>query len=132
MLPPSGLLLFMLVLLLALIPARRLYLAGWGSVAVGVYVLLLVTFALVVAELRGPARLLVPLLGLVYVVPFFTIRNGVARAFGVRRAPVRGIPPPPRDVTPRDETPREATTSGTVTANTPTAEEAGDEPTPYP
>jgi hypothetical protein len=109
MLQPSFMLLFLLVLVLAIVPARRLQLAGWGSVAVGLYLLLLVSLALFVAEIHGPARLLVPLLGLLYAIPFFTIRDGVARLFGARGAGAQRVRPPPRDVTPREVIPRDAT-----------------------
>ncbi len=89
--------------LLALIPTRRLYLAGWSPRALALYYLGLVTLALVVAELRAPARFLIPILVVVYIAPFVTARAGLARLFGrsgrasspiVSRPATRSLPPP--------------------------------------
>lgn len=91
------------IAILALIPTRRLYLAGWSPRALALYYLGLVTLALVVAELRAPARFLIPILVVVYIAPFVTARAGLARLFGrsgrvsspiVSRPPTRSLPPP--------------------------------------
>jgi hypothetical protein len=58
---------------------------------------------LLVAEVRGPARFLVPVLIVAYIIPFVRFREGVARLTG-RPAPPRGpstaARPAPRNVTP--------------------------------
>ena len=104
MFPLTFLLLLGAIGLLALIPTRRLYLAGWSPRALALYYLGLVILALVVAELRAPARFLIPILVVVYIAPFVTARAGLARLFGrsrrvsspiVSRPATRSLPPPP-------------------------------------
>ncbi|MFZ5853817.1 MAG: hypothetical protein ACOYXS_04830 [Chloroflexota bacterium] len=89
--------------LLALIPTRRLYLAGWSPRALALYYVGLVALALIVAELRAPARFLLPILVVAYIAPFVTARAGLRRLFGrservsspiVSRPATRGLPPP--------------------------------------
>lgn len=84
---------------LALIPARRLHLAGCSGTLVGVYFLSVVAMGLLVAELRGPARYLVPILVVAYVAPFVTARDGMARLRDRLSGgpPRRGPGAPPRD-----------------------------------
>jgi ABC-type xylose transport system permease subunit len=72
-------LLIVAVALLVLLPTRRLFLAGWSSPALTAYFLIVVALALFVAELRGPARYLIPILVVAYVAPFVTARDGIAR-----------------------------------------------------
>ncbi len=95
------------IALLALIPTRRLYLAGWSPRALALYYVGLVALALIVAELRAPARFLIPILVVVYIAPFVTARAGLARLFGrsgrgatpvVSRPATRSLPPPPEVV----------------------------------
>ena len=69
----------MSTLAFVLLPTRRLFLAGWSSSALTAYFLILVALALFVAELRGPARYLIPILVLAYIAPFVTARDGIAR-----------------------------------------------------
>ncbi len=71
-----------LLALLVLIPTRRLYLAGWPTGALFGYFLFVYLLALAVAQLRGPARFLVPLLVIAYLGPFVTAREGIARLMG--------------------------------------------------
>jgi hypothetical protein len=106
------LLLLVLVVVLALIPTRRLYLGGWRNPGLTVYFLSLIALGLLVAELRGPARYLVPILVIVYVAPFVTARDGIARL----RNRFGGPPPPPdagsgrrrmKNVTPKEAPPEE-------------------------
>jgi hypothetical protein len=59
---------------------------------------------LLVAELRGPARFLIPIFVLGYIAPFVTARDGITRL----RDRINGSPPadpprPPRNVTPPDK-----------------------------
>lgn len=87
------------IALLALAPTRRLLLAGWSPSVLAAYYLGLVGLALVVAEVRGPARLLVPLLVIAYAAPFVTLRDGLARLRSrgagpvVRPGPIRRVGP---------------------------------------
>lgn len=92
---PAFLALALLILLLVLIPTRRLQLAGWSPGALAAYYVAVAGLALLVAGIRGPARFLVPILLIAYLAPFVTARAGLDRLLG------RGKPPgEPRDVTP--------------------------------
>jgi hypothetical protein len=103
--------------LLALIPTRRLYLAGWRGWAIVGYWLLLLALGLLIAELRGPARFLVPILVVAVLAPFVTARAGIDRLLGrVRAAGARDVTPRPappaqlpRNVTPPASAPRNVT-----------------------
>ncbi len=108
--------------LLVLIPTRRLFIAGWSGRALGAYFFGLVALGVVVAELRAPARFLIPLLVVAYIAPFVTARDGVRRLFGrpprdprpvVRPAPRKSLPEPPVVVPPGDP---EATSARPVSA----------------
>ncbi len=81
--------------LVVLLPARRLYLAGWSSAAIATYYVAVWILAFVIAWFPGRSRFLVPLLLVAYLVPFITFRLGVDRL--ARRL---GVRPPPRNVTP--------------------------------
>jgi hypothetical protein len=122
--------LFVAIGLLVLIPTRRLFLAGWTPPALTAYYLTVVALGLFVAELRGPARYLIPILVLAYIVPFITARNGIGRLrdrLGGPPSAPRGRPgpggparpeddrsrsqrPPPRNVTPKEAPPPDART----------------------
>lgn len=113
---PALLALVGVLALLVLIPTRRLYLAGWRGWPLLAYFLIVLGMAVVVAEIRGPARFFVPILVLAYLAPFVTARAGVARLLG-RGGPndgggegdaggdgnSEGSRPPPKDVTPPEE-----------------------------
>lgn len=85
------------IALLVLIPTRRLYLAGWSQRALVLYFLAMLGLGLLVAELRGPARFLVPILVIGYLAPFVVASEGMARLMGrqPRRPVVRDVTPPP-------------------------------------
>lgn len=85
------------IALLVLIPTRRLYLAGWSQRALVVYFLAMLGLGMLVAELRGPARFLVPILVICYLAPFVVASEGMARLMGRRlnRPVVRDVTPPP-------------------------------------
>lgn len=97
---------------LVLIPTRRLYLAGWSGTALGTYFFGVLGLGLLIAELRGPARFLVPIFVLAYMAPFITGRAGVARVLRrtsgdaaargpvVRRPNVRTLAAPPEIIDP--------------------------------
>ncbi|HEX7471978.1 MAG TPA: hypothetical protein VF323_02765 [Candidatus Limnocylindrales bacterium] len=95
-------------------PVRRLRLDGYSGWAIVAYLTILGLIAVGVTEARTLARYLLPLLGLVYIVPFITLGSGFDRLLGRRRPVVRVTPvatraiEPPRDVTPRDVTPKDA------------------------
>jgi hypothetical protein len=101
---------------LALIPTRRLYLAGLSGGVLTAYFLFMLALGLLVAELRGPARFLIPILVVAYIAPFITARDGMARLRG-RMSGGRPGPPPPspevrrppmKNVTPREAPPTDA------------------------
>ena len=107
------------IALLAMVPTRRLFLAGWSTGALTAYFLALVGLGLFVAELRGPARYLIPILVVVYIAPFVTARAGIdrlrGRLGGSPGAP-GGKPSPDTDTAgrrpdPRNITPKEASDS---------------------
>lgn len=118
---PAGLALAGLAALLALIPTRRLYLAGWSRNGVLTYWLTLTVIAFAVAVMPSPARFLVPFLIVVYLMPFVTLRTGLDRVrdrLGLPASTARAgrpgsAPPgaptgpdgprPMKDVTPPDE-----------------------------
>lgn len=121
---PAALALAGLAALLALIPTRRLFLAGWSRNGLLAYWLALTLTALAVAVMPSPARFLVPFLIVVYLMPFVTLRTGLDRvrerlglpASTARQGRPGGIPPatgadgatgaggprPMKDVTPPD------------------------------
>lgn len=101
MLAPTLLALGLVLALLVLLPTRRLYLAGWPTSWLATYYVVVLVLALLVAEVRGPARFLVPILVIAYLAPFVTVRDGLARLLG--RPPSPPLPrEPPKDVTPPD------------------------------
>lgn len=113
--------------LLALIPTRRLYLAGWRGWALVGYWLLLLSLGLLIAELRGPTRFLVPILVVAVLAPFVTARAGIDRLLGR----VRGVGA--RDVTPRSAPPAQLPRNVSPPASAPrnvTPPDADAEPAP--
>jgi hypothetical protein len=95
----------MVLAALVLIPTRRLYLAGWRGPMLWAYFVILVGLGLLIAELRAPARFLVPLLVIAYLAPFVTARAGIDRLLGRGGGPggsVGGRGDEPRNVTPPD------------------------------
>jgi hypothetical protein len=86
--------------LLALIPARRLYVGGYSSLVIGTYFVVVWLLAFLVAAGPARSRFFVPFLLLLYLVPFITLRAGIARLLGRDRGRAR---PPVRNVTPRSE-----------------------------
>jgi hypothetical protein len=97
---PAFLALGLVLALLVLLPTRRLHIAGWPASWLATYYVIVLLLALLVAELRGPARFLVPILVVAYLAPFVTVRDGLARLLGgPPREPGRR---PPKNVTPPD------------------------------
>ncbi len=106
MLPAPALLAIGIVLvLLVLLPARRLQLAGFGSRSIGLYALCLWGLAFFLAVRPGATRFLIPILLIAYLAPFVV---APARLAGiVRRGGRDGRDEPPKppmkNVTPPDE-----------------------------
>ena len=98
MLPPVLIAVILLAAFLALVPARRLYLGGQPSGIVTAYFLAVWLLGIAAFEARG--RFFVPLLLVLYVVPFITWRAGLQRLFGRSTADRAGSGPPPKNVTP--------------------------------
>ncbi len=65
---------------LALIPTRRLALAGWRPAWLAAYLVVLLAVALLAVELRAGLRVLVPILIVLYVAPFIGAGYVVTRA----------------------------------------------------
>ncbi len=115
---PEFLALGLVLVLLVLIPARRLQLAGFGARTIGAYAASLWLLGLVVAIRPGLLRILIPLLLVAYLAPFIAspdalnriVRRG-GRGGNRRGGPGRGGPttprpggrPPIKNVTPPDE-----------------------------
>jgi hypothetical protein len=86
--------------LLALAPTRRLYVAGRSPTVVASYFVCLWLLGVLVALAPRLARLVVPILLVLYIVPFLNWRTGLERLLGRRRE----VRPPMKNVTPpRDE-----------------------------
>jgi hypothetical protein len=99
-LPPVLLAVVFATGLLALVPARRLYLGGQPIGVVATYFLALWLLGIAAFEARG--RIFVPLVLILFIVPFVTWRAGLERLLG--RSPAEGNEsrPPPKNVTPPD------------------------------
>lgn len=115
---PALLALVGILFVLLLAPTRRLQLAGWSSRALATYLGSMLLLGFLVAELRGPARFLVPILVIGYLAPFVTLRSGLDRLRGrdgqgghsevrVERPPVKSVSGPARDVRPGEPGERE-------------------------
>ena len=99
MLPPVLLAAILVVGLLALAPTRRLYIGGHSPMAIAGYFLTLWLIGIALVMTGGFLRILLPLLVVLYVLPFVTWRQGFDR---LRGRPPRDDRPPPRNVTPPD------------------------------
>jgi uncharacterized membrane protein len=99
MIPPVFLGAILVVGLLALAPARRLYVGGHTPTTIATYFLALWLLGIGLVVSGGFARILLPLLVILYVLPFITWRRGFDR---LRGRPPRDVRPPPRNVTPPD------------------------------
>jgi hypothetical protein len=97
--PPILLVATLVVGLLALVPTRRLYVAGRSPGVIATYFVSLWLLGVLVALAPRLARLVVPILLILYIVPFLDWRGGLDRMLGRRRE----VRPPMKNVTPRDE-----------------------------
>lgn len=100
--PPAPwlLALALVIALLALIPARRLQLAGVSPRAIGLYTLALWVLGMTLAVRPAGARILIPFLLVAYIAPFVAAPDRVRRVLG--RGGSAGDRPPMKDVTPPD------------------------------
>jgi hypothetical protein len=106
---PALLALSLVLFVLLLPPTDRLRRAGWRPRALGAYLTAMLVLGLLVVELPGPARFLVPILIVGYLAPFVTARAGIDRLRRTRRPDVtverpivKQVHGPSRDVPPRD------------------------------
>ncbi len=96
--PPTLLALGLLVGLLTLLPARRLFLAGWSRGTIAGYYATLWLLSMAVLAVPGRSRFLVPVILVAWILPFVTFRAGLDRL--LRRTRPAERPAPPRNVTP--------------------------------
>ena len=99
MIPPFVIALVLIVGIVALAPARRLFLAGRSAGFIATWLAAVWLLSVIVVLAPVLARILVPLLLALYIAPFFTWPAGLERMLG-RRPPVR---PPMKNVTPRTQ-----------------------------
>jgi hypothetical protein len=113
--PPWLLALALVLALLALIPARRLQLAGFSARAIGGYAIVLWGFAMLIAIRPGATRVLIPMLLVAYIAPFVagpdTVRRVLRRPAGGGAGVAGAASRPMKDVTPR--APEDTTIDGT-------------------
>jgi hypothetical protein len=103
--PPEILLLAIALVLLLLVPARRLQLAGFSGRAIGSYGLILWLLAFLLALRPIGARFLIPILLIAYIAPFVTappvlrrvLRRRIVREAVVTRTMKNVTPPDERD-----------------------------------
>jgi hypothetical protein len=108
LLNPVYLAIGLVLVLVVLLPARRLHLAGLSGRAIGLYAVCVWALAFFLAIRPLAARFLIPILIIAWVAPFIVaperVSSLVRRARGPRDEPPR---PPMKNVTPPDDpTPR--------------------------
>ena len=99
MIPPFVIALVLIVGIVALAPARRLFLAGRSSGFIATWFAALWLLGVIVVLAPGVARFVVPLLVILYIAPFFAWPMAIDRLLG-RRESQR---PPMKNVTPRSQ-----------------------------
>jgi hypothetical protein len=95
--PPFILGIVLVAGLLALAPTRRMYTSGRSNGATATYFLAVWLLGILIAFAPRTARLLLPILVVLYVVPFINWRAGLDRLVG---RPARPVRPPMKNVTP--------------------------------
>jgi hypothetical protein len=95
--PPFVIAVVLIVGIVALAPARRLFLSGRSTGFIATWFAALWLLGVIVVVAPVLARFVVPLLVILYIAPFFTWPAVVARLLS-RREPPR---PPMKNVTPR-------------------------------
>ena len=100
LLPPALLAAIIVLALLALIPTRRLFQRGASGGLVAAYFLALWLVSLAMVATGARARILLPVIVILAVLPYVHLRDGIDRLLG---RPPRPVPPPIKNVTPPDE-----------------------------
>jgi len=103
-LPPALLAAILVLALLALIPTRRLFQRGASGGLVAAYFLALWLLGLAVVATGARARILLPVILILAVLPYVHIRDGIDRLLG---RPPRPVAPPVKNVTPPEDEVRE-------------------------
>ena len=108
-LSPVVLALALVLFLVLLAPVGRLRRSGWSSRAAGGYLVAMLAFGLLAAELPSTARYVVPILVLAYLTPFVAARLGFERlrtapgpTIVVERPAIKQVQGPARDIPPED------------------------------
>ncbi len=104
-LPPALIAAILVLALLALIPTRRLFQRGASAGLVAAYFLALWLIGFVVVATGGRARILLPVILVLAVLPYFHLRDGIDRLLG---RPPRPVAPPIKNVTPPEDEVRQA------------------------
>ena len=99
MIPPFVIALVLVVGVVALVPARRLFLAGRSTGFIATWFAAVWVLGVIVVLAPGLARLVVPVLVVLYIAPFFSWPAAIARVLSRREAPR----PPLKNVTPRTQ-----------------------------
>jgi len=96
--PPVLVAAILVIAFLALIPTRHLFQRGASSGLVAGYFLALWLLGLVALATPGRARLFVPVILVLAIVPYLHIREGIDRLLGrpprPRRPPIKNVTPP--------------------------------------
>jgi hypothetical protein len=93
--PPALVAMLLLVMLAALIPVRRLSVAGWSAGALFTAWVLYSLGLFVGLRVPGLSRFVLPVLIVAYVLPFVAGPERLTRLFGRRRPSVINVTPPP-------------------------------------
>jgi hypothetical protein len=93
--PPAIVAMLLLVMLVALIPVRRLSVAGWSTGSLFSAWVLYSVGLFVGLRLPGVARFVLPVLIIAFVLPFVAGPERLTRLFGRRRPHVINVTPPP-------------------------------------
>ncbi|MEX2011743.1 MAG: hypothetical protein WEF51_05865 [Chloroflexota bacterium] len=99
-LPPALVAAILVVALLALIPTRRLFQRGASAGLVAGYFLALWLLGLAIVATGARARILLPVILVLAVLPYFHLRDGIDRLLG---RPPRPVSPPVKNVTPPED-----------------------------
>jgi hypothetical protein len=104
-LPPALVAAILVLALLALIPTRRLFQRRASGGLVAAYFLALWLLGLAMVATGARARILVPVIVVLAVLPYVHLRDGIDRLLG---RPPRPVAPPVKNVTPPEDDIRES------------------------
>jgi hypothetical protein len=88
---PALIALFLVAALVALVPVRRLHVAGWSAASLFTAWVVYSIGIFVGIRFPGPFRLILPILLVAYVAPFVARPERLARFLGRRSAPPRPV-----------------------------------------